>query len=281
MNSIIGACWSITSECNMNCPICCRFMENGALTLEEKFQVIDLVSMTGIRKLNFAGGEPLLDPHILDLLEYSHSSGLKTALSTNGTLLTDELIEKLDHILDEMQLPLDGPNSDIHYLHRGSKQHFEIIVNLLPKVSSRKFQADVSTVVTSKNSHLLVDIASILVSSKIKKWKLFHFVPISFGYHHKEALEISEADFINAASFVKNSIDKLDIDYGIANPERLKSYFNISPMGNFYLPNGSTYKSHGNIMINNNLIDLAEKAGFNFEFHTKRFWRDIKQFKAI
>lgn len=275
MEHLVGACWSVTSECNMNCPICCKIDDKEILSISDKLKIIDNISNSGLIKLNFTGGEPLLDPDIFKLLSYSKSKGLKTALSTNGLLLDTNYLDKLNDIIDEMQLPLDGHTEDIHYGIRNSRNHFRKIKELIPKIKRYNFQLDISTVVTAKNIDYLVELGKMIESLGADKWKLFQFNPISYGYINRKDYYLLEEEFLIGVEKVKSLNLSIDFDYGIANEKRLKSYFNISPSGYFFLPNKHKYNNYGSVLTHKNLSELASHTDFEFRFHTNRFWRDI------
>lgn len=65
-----SVCWNITSKCNDNCGFCYRELNCEELTFQKQQMIIDKVAKAGVRKITFAGGEPLLVPHIHDLLIY-------------------------------------------------------------------------------------------------------------------------------------------------------------------------------------------------------------------
>jgi MoaA/NifB/PqqE/SkfB family radical SAM enzyme len=84
-----------TTKCNIACEGCYR--EKG-----EHRPLADMIEELGsIRKLrktdgiSIAGGEPLLYPHLLELVRYIVFQGWKPIIITNGTLLTPELIKEL------------------------------------------------------------------------------------------------------------------------------------------------------------------------------------------
>ncbi|MDL2274676.1 radical SAM protein [Desulfosarcina sp. OttesenSCG-928-G10] len=278
MNKLVGVCWSITSNCNLSCPVCCRYIEDGILDLKKKKKLIDIITNSGVKKITISGGEPLLEQDFLEILSYSRSVGLKTSLATNGLLLSERILDELDYVLDELQPPLDGHCAKAHSLHRGSEKHYYVIIDLLQKVLFRKFNTDISTVVTLHNHTLLPKMKELLTSHKINKWKLFQFLPISYGLKKGSFFYLSDNIFESAVLEVKKNPGSMDIDYGIANNERLSSYFNISPIGNLYLPCGSSYSTYGNVFEFDNINNLASIAKINFDFHYKRFWREIDQF---
>jgi MoaA/NifB/PqqE/SkfB family radical SAM enzyme len=86
-----------TTKCNIYCDGCYR--ENDPLGHKPLDQVIaDLEQIKRMRKtdgISIAGGEPLIYPHIMELVRYVKSQGWKPIIITNGEILTTELVREL------------------------------------------------------------------------------------------------------------------------------------------------------------------------------------------
>jgi molybdenum cofactor biosynthesis enzyme MoaA len=86
-----------TTKCNIYCEGCYR--ENnpaGHRPLEEVIE--ELEALKGLRRtdgISIAGGEPLIYPHILELVEYVAAQGWKPIVNSNGQALTPELVRDL------------------------------------------------------------------------------------------------------------------------------------------------------------------------------------------
>ena len=89
------AVYYVTLQCNLNCAYCEDFgsRRNHQLTpnptLEDAKQILKVIR-SGVDRLWLTGGEPLMVPHLLDLLEYArHDLEFREiSLITNGTLLS-------------------------------------------------------------------------------------------------------------------------------------------------------------------------------------------------
>ena len=88
------AVYYVTLQCNLNCAYCEDFgsRRNHQLTpnptLEDAKRILKVIR-TGVDRLWLTGGEPLMAPHLVDLLDYARNT-LKfreISLITNGTLL--------------------------------------------------------------------------------------------------------------------------------------------------------------------------------------------------
>src|ERR1035437_22912 len=77
------------SDCNFKCIYCYTADTNNScngdeLTLEEQQRVILQGKDMGVRKIIILGGEPMLYPHILDMIRFIRNLGLEVELFTNG-----------------------------------------------------------------------------------------------------------------------------------------------------------------------------------------------------
>lgn len=105
--------WNITRTCNLKCIHCYSdsYAEKyeGELTNEEAKRNLDDLAAFQVPAVLFSGGEPLVRPDLLDLIAYAVSKGLRVTLSTNGTLIDDEIAAKLKALnLTYVGISLDG-----------------------------------------------------------------------------------------------------------------------------------------------------------------------------
>ena len=79
--------WECTRACNMAC-IHCGSGEPGPacneLSTEQISGIVRELGSMGVRRFLATGGEPLLRPDILDVMEQAKACGLETGFSTNG-----------------------------------------------------------------------------------------------------------------------------------------------------------------------------------------------------
>src|SRR5665647_644457 len=88
----------LTPECNLACRHCwiaprlrhaSKATEYLPLTLFRS--VIEQAILLGLTGIKLTGGEPLLHPDIMEILEIAREHDLEVTVETNGTLVTPEL----------------------------------------------------------------------------------------------------------------------------------------------------------------------------------------------
>ena len=87
---------SLTQKCNMNCFFCHQEGENnfhGEMTPLEIEKIVKTASKLGIDKVKLTGGEPLLRPDIVEIVERISPHMKEVSMTTNGVLLKGKACE--------------------------------------------------------------------------------------------------------------------------------------------------------------------------------------------
>jgi radical SAM protein with 4Fe4S-binding SPASM domain len=89
---------AITARCNLSCPGCYvpRFDTELELTTAELRGLIDQWAQMRVFQLAVGGGEPLLREDLFGVLAYAREQGIVPNLTTNGTLLTPDVVRRLE-----------------------------------------------------------------------------------------------------------------------------------------------------------------------------------------
>lgn len=109
------ACAFITRECNLSCTYCAqkKSLVNNDMGLDEWKRVADIVYKLGNRCFSLVGGEPLLSPFVLELVEYISARDTFVGITTNGHCLNEELLHALDEAgLDNIGFSIDTLEND-------------------------------------------------------------------------------------------------------------------------------------------------------------------------
>ncbi len=91
--------WNSTRRCNLKCIHCYidakKAPDIGELSTEEAKILIDDLAAFGAPVFLFSGGEPFMREDLFQLGSYAKDQGLRTVISTNGTLITNDLARKV------------------------------------------------------------------------------------------------------------------------------------------------------------------------------------------
>lgn len=112
---------SVTDRCNFRCIYCMpkcgvkQLPHAQILRYEEILHIVEIMAQLGIHRFRLTGGEPLVRPHLYQLVEkLKKIDGVETvALTTNGFLLHEQLDDLVSAGLDEINISLDAMSSNL------------------------------------------------------------------------------------------------------------------------------------------------------------------------
>ena len=152
----VNVTWEITEECNLSCRHCLsadlRARRAGELDYGQCLAVIDELAGMEIFQINFGGGEPFLRHDFLEILRYAQGKGITTCVSTNGTLVTDMLVEELLAMEGlYLQVSLDGAHPETNDAIRGAGTFARIVAGIEKLTKHRFPDFSLNMVVTRVN----------------------------------------------------------------------------------------------------------------------------------
>ncbi len=121
-NRFQGVALEITRKCNLRCCHCYLAAGHAAadeLTGEEIRSVVDQVVACGGLSVAVGGGEPLLHPEWLAIIEHALAAGLLVSVGTNATLVDARTAAILAGLPIKIQISLDGASEAVHDSIRG------------------------------------------------------------------------------------------------------------------------------------------------------------------
>ena len=100
--------------CNLSCAYCNEYDKvSEPVPLEEMHRRIDALGRLGTSIITISGGEPLTHPQLDDVIRRMRRTGAMAGMITNGYLLNQERIERLNRAgLDHMQISIDNLEPD-------------------------------------------------------------------------------------------------------------------------------------------------------------------------
>ena len=129
-----------------------------------------------------SGGEPLYRHDIFELAEYATSRGLRTALATNGTLVTRDIAEKIKKAgIKRVSISLDGSDAITHDTFRGIPGAFEAAVYGMRNLQELGVSVQINTTIARHNAHQLPDVLELARRLGADALHTFLLVPVGCG----------------------------------------------------------------------------------------------------
>lgn len=126
----------ITRRCNLRCVHCYAEAEDRVfeddLTFPEIEGVLDSARGIGIPELSLTGGEVMLRPDFLDIVDAGIRRGMNVRFVTNATLLDDGMLAALARRpIKLVTVSLDAMSAPVHEAIRGEQSHGPALENIL------------------------------------------------------------------------------------------------------------------------------------------------------
>jgi len=173
---------AITTVCNLSCAWCYRFDSHYKQTLDkvmsvETFEKI-IDNTTGRFKLiHMAGiGEPTMHKDLCELISIARRITDKVKITTNGTLLTNEMLKSFEEAgLTDIEISMDSFSSEQLMDLRGSDLSV-LIENIRFINNHTKMDLQINSVVSNLNYEGLMNIVDVL--GEMDRLKVLHTIPL-------------------------------------------------------------------------------------------------------
>jgi len=251
----IAVNWHLEAYCNYGCRFCYAPLTEQRLmprlSEEEGTSMIEDLSSSGVEKINFVGGEPMLHPHLEAWIVASKSCGLTTSIVSNGTRMTEGWLTKMRPHLDWLGLSIDASNDEMHALMgRGLKgeitsgfsRHLERSTKVWEIARRLGYGLKLNTVVTSVNSD--DDMSELVGFLKPHRWKIFKVLRIEGENDERvEPLLISQEQFEKYMARHRRYLQDFEGTQIVSedNEDMLGTYAMIDPQGMVYTNLHSRY----------------------------------------
>jgi radical S-adenosyl methionine domain-containing protein 2 len=236
----------LTRACNFACRFCyAEFAECDSTRIhpDQLQQIVKAISLATplprgrCRKVNFAGGEPLLYAGLPAIVELCKQLGLTTSLVTNGSLLDEKAAAQFSGSLDICALSIDSGIAATNAAIGRRSTVFQPDVSSYQAVAQRIIDAGmrfkVNTVVNRLN--LAENLGDLVGALRPFRWKLFQVKEV-IGQNEKTFAELS-IDHTEFEQFVKRNRALVPPSITVV-PESAddmtSSYAMIAPNGCFF-----------------------------------------------
>lgn len=255
----------VWKACNARCTFCFATFRDvdRALPVNDALRVIDALAEHGCRKLNFAGGEPTLHPHIAALVRHAASLGLTTSMVTNGKRL-QTLLDQVGSELHWCALSVDAGDPVLQQaIGRGDLHYVARAIHLAKQCKSHGTRVKLNTVVCRAN--LNDRMHEVVRAIAPERWKVFQVLAVA-GQNDGavEPTLISSEEF---RTWLARHRDLESEGFPMVvedNDAMTDSYVMIDPAGRFY---GNSDGQHGTSqpILQVGVTAALRQSGFRFE----------------
>lgn len=203
--------WNSTRTCNLKCVHC--YMDSdarkyeGELSTEEAKSFIDDLAEFNVPVLLFSGGEPLIRPDFFELAEYARDKGIRPTLSTNGTLITREVAQRIKDIgVGYVGISLDGLR-EVNDKFRGRSGAFEAAMQGIQNCVVVNQRVGLRFTINSHNLAELDNIFDFIEEENINRVCFYHLVYSGRGNQMVEE-DVSPAESRQAMeTIIRRTVD--------------------------------------------------------------------------
>jgi len=211
VNTRTLAAWlHLTHQCNLSCRYCYVSRSDRRMTPSIAKRSVEAIYRSAVARncervrLKYAGGEPMLNFAALraaqeqaERLSARTGVGLETVVLTNGTLLTDEVLDYLLAHGIQVMISLDGvgPYQDAQRPLRGQRgSSYVMIVDALDRLLDRGISPHISVTITGQSLGGLPDLVAFLLDRQLQF--SFNFYREPDGFLGSEALDFTSDQII-------------------------------------------------------------------------------------
>lgn len=249
----------LTLRCNEHCIHCgskCGDTDNNdELSLKQYKNILRQIKKDfdiSTIKLDITGGEPLLRKDFFEIMQYANKLGYAWGMTSNGTLINDEVAEKLHRCgMKTIAISIDGLEKS-HDKLRGRKGAYSAALSgINALVQHGGFEhIQVTSVINHQNICELHKMLEIMESIGITSWRVINIEPIGRAKEHPE-LVLSKEDYKYLFDFIReNRLRGFPITYGCSHFLGLEYERQVRDW--YFLCNAGLYTA--SIMANGNIV---------------------------
>jgi MoaA/NifB/PqqE/SkfB family radical SAM enzyme len=192
--------WEITRRCNLRCVHCRSSSEmemkgHPDFSTEEAYRVLDDIVSYAQPVVVLSGGEPLTRKDVFEIAQYGTAKGLRMCLATNGTLVTDDICEKIKQSgIRIVSLSLDGADATVHDDFRSEKGAFAGTINAAKLFKKHGIEFIINSSFTKRNQEQIPLVYKLAKELGATAWYMFMIVPTGRGEEIMNEL-ISKEDY--------------------------------------------------------------------------------------
>lgn len=185
----IRVLWEITSRCNMKCKHCLYYSDSFCNTSGQDLDFVNVKSIIEniakdgrVSSIWISGGEPLVRNDIVEVCSEISKHNITPSISTNGSLLTQNLIQQLwDAGVRYMHLSIDGSSANTHDSLRQTPGAFDKLIKGLKMLAFSQIAIGASFMVTENSIGEVRGVYELAKSFGLKTLSFYTPAPLGRG----------------------------------------------------------------------------------------------------
>lgn len=192
----------ILEACNFKCRQCfSKFGTEKMLPVKDWKKIVDnCIAGADVDEFNIAGGEPMLYPGLVELVQYIRSKGVKVSLITNGSLMDEEWIKNYAGLYETIGFSVDSLDDETNKkIGRCDRSGKTIPASRIVKLCwlIRKYapgcRIKINTVVSALNKdEVMSDFINEIAADR---WKILRMKPFQYGSFSNLDIQVSDKKF--------------------------------------------------------------------------------------
>ena len=172
--------YSCTSRCNLQCLHCYSSSKpnhcSDEMTTTQAKRLLSELAEVNCPVVLFSGGEPLLRDDLFELLTEAQQLGLRTVLSTNGTLIDSATANKLAGVgVGYVGISVDG-DEEFHDKFRQMRGSFKAAVAGIENCKKAGIKTGLRFTITKANADQVPAAFDIAASNSIRRICFYHLI---------------------------------------------------------------------------------------------------------
>ena len=209
---------SITSKCNLRCPTCVYLLQDPGYFTNKGFMAIKdyknmlLKYQQHIDVLSLGGGEPLMHPHLEELIDFTLSLNISVGFATNGILIKNNL--DICKKVNGFRISLDAYDSATYRKNRGgTNKEWNDILDGVQLLKENDIKFDIAFLMSRANIHEIFKMFELANTLK-PSWVNFN----SFNPHSNNTSHVLLTSDDSAIGTFSKIMQKTDYNYDITLP---------------------------------------------------------------
>ena len=190
----------ITNDCNLRCYHCYNdsspLKGHKYISLDNFHHFLNKAIQCKTKTISLSGGEPLLNPDLIDIVNLICNNSISCRIITNGVLINKSFLSNIPSSV-HIQVSLNGSTYDVHEKLTGVSGSFNSTISAIELLKKMGTPFSIKTIVSPYNSHDYPNLVDLAKRYEAKGISFSFLQPFGRALNNQTSLLMSNADLIN------------------------------------------------------------------------------------